>query len=506
MLNYQTWLEKPNVVRILLVQIERTSGTVTEYLSTHTASVSGNTYSGVINGGFDISENINIDYSASISYGGIDIINSNGQYDTWLGSSYIWVNKAIRVYVGELPAAGATPSLTNDFELIFDGVITDIDAKDRFTISFKVRDKLEKLNTTLSETLLGNYFNGANNVSTATYDNQNKNNLKPVCFGEVFNVTPLVADPVNLEYMVNFGNTEQIIEVRDNGIPVSITTGGTIPAGSFRLTKNPAGTITCSLQGAQGLVNTTTGAITATSYDPSAKNTILLILRSYGKTLAASEIDLTSFSSTAGSEAIGVYLSDRINVLQLCQEIAKSCGCIITVTRLGKVKLLKLAIPAAATASITDSDTLLNSLAISRRIDVIAGVKLGACRSYTVQNNLVTAIPQAHKDLYATDYLETVSTDATVKTNYAITVEPSIESTYLIDSTEAATVAASRLALFKTPRTVYKMTCTAKFLSTQLGDGVSLTSSRFSLSNTIGLVISTKPNWTKGTIDLEVLV
>lgn len=504
MLNYQQWLEKPGSVRVLLVQIERTSGVVTEYLSTHTVTVGGQAYDGIVKNSFEINESINTDYTASISYGNIDIVNGNGERDSWLTSAYIWVNKPIRIYIGELPQPGATANLANDFELIFDGLITDIDSKDRFSLSFKVRDKLEKLNTSVSETLLGNYYNGVDNVSTVTYNNQNKNNLRPLCFGEVFNVTPLVSDPVNLEYMVHNAAVELIIEVRDNGVPVVFNTTG-VRAGSFRLLRNPAGSITCSLQGSLQLVNTTTGAIT-NSYTPTARNVILNILRSFGKTLSADEIELSSFNSTYGTEAVGVYLSDRANVLQVCQEIAKSCGCILSVTRLGKVKLINLAIPTSATTTITDGDTILNSLKQSKRIDVIAGVKIGLAKNYSIQNNLVTAIPQDHKDIFASDFQESISTDATVKANYNITTEPTVESSYLIDSAEADAIALKKLNLFKAGRVIYNMECTAKFMSVQLGDAVSLTSTRFGLSNTLGLVTATKPNWLKGTIELEVLV
>lgn len=502
MLNYQQWLEKPEVVRILLVQIERSG--ITEWLSTHSVTVGGQEYQGIVKNTFEINESISTDYAASISYGSIDVVNGNGERDSWLTSSYIWVNKPIRVYVGELPAPGTSPSLNNDFELIFDGLITDIDSKDRFTLSFKVRDKLEKLNTSISDVLLGNYYNGVDNVSTATYSNQNKNSLRPICLGEVFNVTPLVSDPVNLEYMVHNGSIEQIIEVRDNGIPVIYNTTG-VRAGSFRLLRNPAGSITCSVQGSVRAVNTTTGAV-SDSYTPSARNTILVILREYGKVLQPAEIELTSFNSTYATEAVGVYLNDRVNVLQLCQDLAKSCGCVLSVTRLGKVKLINLTLPTSATVTISDSDIFLNSLAQSRRIDVIAGVKLGAARNYTVQNNLVTAIPQQHKDIFASDYQESTSSDNTIKTNYNITAEPTVEATYLIDPTEADAVALKKLNLFKAGRVVYKMQCTAKYLSMQLGDPVSITSSRFGLSNTLGLVVGTKPDWIKGNIELEVLV
>lgn len=503
MLNYQTWLETQNVVRILLVQIDVLyNGTsTTKYLATHGVTVGGVEYVGIMRNGFTISESINLDYSASISYGDIEIVNGNGEYDVWLGSSYIWVNRPIRVYVGELPAAGAT-SLLTDFQQVFDGIVSDIDSKDRFTLNFKIRDKLEKLNTSESEVLLGMYSNGVDNTA---YDNQNSNNLRPRCFGEVFNVTPLVSDPVNLHYMINTVAVESILEVRDNGVPVLFDTTSPVPAGSFRLLTSPVGAVTCSVQGTKRTVSTANGNISNT-YSPTASNTILVILREYGKTLAVSEIDLTSFVSL-GTQSVGVYLSERTNVLQLCQDIAKSCGHVMSVSRLGQIRLLDLNIPATTSWTITEGDILLNSLVISRKPDVIAGVKLGFSRNYTIQPNLLTAIPQQHKDFYASDYTESIKTDTAVKTAYNITVEPSLEPTYLIDELETDAVALKKLNLFKVPRKVYKMTATAKFLNVQLGDGVLLSGiSRFGLTSSIGLVVSCSPNWIRGTIDLEVLV
>lgn len=506
MLNYQTWLETQNVVRILLVQIDTVyNGTATTvYLSTNGVTVDGNSYSAIMRSGFTLSENINLDYSASISYGDIEVVNGNGEYDAWLTSSYVWVNRPIRVYVGELPQAGATSTLT-DYQQVFDGIVVDIDSKDRFTLNFKVRDKLEKLNTTLSETLLRNYYNGTDDVPTATYTNQNNNSLRPVCFGEVFNVTPLLSDPVNLHYMVNTVEVESILEVRDNGVPVLFSQLSPVPAGSFRLLQSPVGAVTCSVQGTKRLVNTSTG-IVSSGYSSTASNTILTILREYGKTLSAAEIDLTSFTAL-GTQSVGVYLTERTNVLQLCQELAKNCGLALSVTRLGKVRLVDVGIPTSASWTITEGDILLNSLAVSKKPDVIAGVKLGYSRNYTQQPNLLTAIPQQHKDFYASDYTESIQKDDTVKAAYNISVEPTLEPTYLIDALETDAVALKRLNLFKVPRKVYKLTATSKFLNAQLGDGVLLSGiARFGLTSNMGLIVSASPNWLRGTIDLEVLV
>lgn len=506
MLNYQSWLEKQNIIRILLVQVDvlYNGSTSTQYFSTHGVTVDGIQYPALMRTGFSLSESIGLDYTANISYGDIELINGNGELDSWLTSAYVWVNKSVRVYVGELPAAGSISALT-DYEQVFSGVVSDIDSKDRYTLNIKIRDKLEKLNTSISEALLGNYYNGVDNVDTSVYINQNNNSIRPVCFGEVFNITPLLSDPVNLHYMINTVEVERIIEVRDNGVPVLFSQDSPVPLGSFRLLKSPVGLVTCSVQGTKRLVSTSTGAVSS-GYNNSASNTILAILRSYGKTLDVSEIDLPSFVNL-GSYSVGVYLSERANVLQVCQAIARDCGHVLTITRQGKVRLVDLKIPTSYVATVSEADMLLNSLSISKKLDVVAGVKLGYSKNYTQQPNLLTAIPQQHKDFYTSDYTESVKQDSGVKQAYSITVEPTLEETYLIDSAEADTVSLSILNLFKVPRTVYRFTGTAKLLSVQVGDGILLSNiARFGLSSTTGLIVSTSPNWIKGTIDLEVLV
>lgn len=503
--NYQAWLETPNIVRIALVQAQAiVSGSLTtRYLSTHGVTVDGTQYLPIVRGAISIDESISTSYSASISYGDIELANPNGEYDAWIND--VWVNKSIKIYVGSMPAPG-TSSVIADFELIFDGLIEDIDSKSRNQLNLKIRDKLEKLNTSISEVLLGNYFQGAI-VPEATTVNQYRNNLEPLVFGEVHNITPLLTDPTLLEYMVNLEAVEQIIEVRDNGVPVPFTTAGTItiPAGSFRLLKSPVGAVTCSVQGVKRTVNIA-GATSTTTYTNTVSNTIATILKFFGQQLAYTEIDATSFAAL-GTQAVGVYVSDRVNVLQLCQDIAKSSGLVLATSRSGQVKLVDLSIPASATIAITEADMLLNTLQISEKLSVVAGVRLGYAKNWTVQNTLQTAIPQQHKDLYATEWLESLQTDATVKSNYSVTVEPTLEASYLIDKTQADAVALKKLNLFKTPRKIFTMTCTAKFLSVQVGDAVTLTASRFGLnSGVLGRVVSTKPNWLRGKIDIGILV
>jgi len=204
---------------------------------------------------------------------------------------------------------------------------------------------------------------------------------------------------------------------------------------------------------------------------------------------------------------VGLYISDRQNVLAICQEIAKSSGLILSTTRAGKVKLIDLAIPTSSSISIQESDVLLNSLQLVEKLDVIAGFKLGYAKNWTVQTNLLTGIPEQHKVLYSTEWLESVAVDSTAKETYEITVEPALESSYLIDKDQADAVALKKLQLFKLQRKIYTMTCTAKFLNVQVGDAVTLTATRFGLNNgNLGLIVSAKPNWLRGNIEIGVLI
>lgn len=503
--NYQTWLETPEVLRIAIVQVQPLVGGVltTRYLSTHPVTVDGIEYTPNIKGDITVSESANIDYSVSISYGDISIANNGGQYDTWLQD--IWVNKSVRIYIGSISSA----TTIGDFELVFNGLVSDIDSKDKNVLNIKLRDKLEKLNTSISETLLGNYYQG--NVladNSAVYQNQYKNNLKPICFGEVHNITPLLTDPSLLEYMVSLEAVELIIEVRDNGVPVAFTTTGVgvaIPLGSFRLLNSPVGTITCSVQGVKRTVNIAAGTTSAT-YSDTASNTIATILKHYGQTVDYAEIDAASFASL-GTQPVALYITDRANVLATCQSIARSCGMVVSVTRVGTVKLIDLVVPTSAARTITESDIFLNTLNMSNKLSVQAGVKLGYAKNWTIQNNLLTAIPQLHKDMYALEYLESTQYDNTVKANYSSTIEPDLEGTLLIDKVDADAIALKRLNLLKQQRKVYSMKCTSKWLSLQVGDSVNLQFTRFNLaSGAFGLVVSTKPNWLRGYIEIEVLI
>lgn len=239
---FQAWLKNDNAIRCVLVEVDVKQfvggSVVTRYLSntgyvTSATDTPANTiYLPYISGGVKFTESLSVDGSFSLSYGDIELNNTSGNLDSWI-SDY-WANRRIRVYIGD------RTWVRDDFWLIFDGVVTGVDTRKRETLNLKLGDKLQRLNYPMTEAKLG----GATS---------NADKLVPLCFGECHNVEPLLADPATHEYIVHNGTIEDIIEVRDNGVPVTVTE---IPAtGRFRLSSSPAGQITASVQGAVPSVN-----------------------------------------------------------------------------------------------------------------------------------------------------------------------------------------------------------------------------------------------------------
>jgi len=229
--DFTAWLSDPTAIRCVLVEaVANVSGVdTTRYLSTknYADTVGGRIYDPVVNAeSVQLIERMSLDASPSMSFGDIEIYNVDGALDTWLLD--IWVNKSVTVLVGDVRWLRA------DFTTIFSGTIDDIDSRSRDTLNIKVRDKLQKLNTPITETTLGG-------------TSINKNELIPLCFGECFNVSPLLSNPATLEYKVHGAAIESIIEVRDNGVPVSHT--DTIASGKFTLSSQPFGQVTASVQG-----------------------------------------------------------------------------------------------------------------------------------------------------------------------------------------------------------------------------------------------------------------
>jgi hypothetical protein len=287
---------------------------------------------------------------------------------------------------------------------------------------------------------------------------------------------------------------------------VPIDHNANLTTGTITLKSNPVGTLTCSVQG------NATG-----SYTNTIAGIITNIVKNYGNStnrFVDSEIDFSGFTNTS---PVGIYCSDRINALQVCNELAKSVSANLVCPSISvggdgetisasKLKLVELKVPSGTPKySLTDDYMILGSLSISEVFSVKPSIKLGYCKNYTVQQTVAGGVNPASK--FDDQYLTVTALNDTNKTLYRDTGTINEEDTLLIVESDANTEATKRLSLWSTQRLLITATYLPQFIFVQLGDIVTITSNRFNLgSGKTGLVYSISRDWITGLVQIGVLV
>jgi hypothetical protein len=485
---FQAWLKDPRAVRCVLVEVDvKLAGgsNVTRYLSNRgyvtspTDTPANTVYSPVISGGVKFSQSMSLDGGTTLSFGDLELNNVDGSLDSWLDD--YWQNRAIKILIGDQTWARA------DFQQIFGGVVLSIETKSRKTLNINLSDKLQRLNTTVTDTKLGGSTTNADQTI-------------PLCFGECHNIEPLLIDPTLMTYQVHNGPVERIIEVRDNGVPVTITTD--LANGKFTLVNHPIGQITASVQGDK-----------PSTYTNDVAGIVKRLVKDFGKSgqrFTDAELDLTSLTAfaTANPQPVGIYVKDRENLLETCNELAKTVGARLVCSPAGLLSLVEIALPqATAGTTVTAADMADRTLEISTLPPVVASVKLGYDKNWTVQTSLASGLPDEHRTLFGEEYLTVTRSDTSTADNYLLYTDPDEEDTLLCVGADASNEAQRRLDLFKVQRKVFRFTGYANLLTEQLGSPMTIVHSRFGLSSgKTGQILSITTDWIAQRVQIEVLI
>lgn len=489
--DFSAWLLDPKAVRCVLVEAVSNVGgsNVTRYLSSknYVDGVASRIYEPIVSAkSIQLIERMSVDGTPSMSFGDVELVNLDGSIDSWLRD--IWVNKSITILIGDVRWLRA------DFTTIFSGTIEDIDSRSAETLNIKVRDKLQRLNTPITEQRLGG-------VSA------NKNELIPLCFGECFNVTPLLSNPATLEYRVHYGSIgassiEGAIEVRDNGVPVGFNYVESLVKTRFTLIAQPFGQVTTSVQGVKN----------SSTWINTTSKIIQKIVTEYGgvNKFVTGDLDTTQLTTfdTANPQPVGLYVESRENTLSVCNQLAASVGAQLVMSRLGKLQLLKVELPPSGTPfEIDENDIIQNTINVTNKFPVKAAFKVNYVKNWTVQTGLLTGIPEEHKKIYASEYASVTVEDVAVKSEYALDTEPEAVDTLLLKESDAIDEATRLLNIFKNPVVILTFTATARLVELTLGQSVTVAYPRFGLeSGVTGQVVGLSIDWGNLMVDVDVLV
>lgn len=500
------WLKSDTAKRCVLIKagVSVAGVETTRFLSNKNYG----TYLPVIAGGVTFSESLSLDGSVSLSSGTIEFNNINGEIDTWLDD--IWKNRPIQIYIGDEFWA------ESDFYLIFDGVIAEQpSADDRMKVTLTLSDKLQRLNTTLSDVKLGG-------------TSPNKDKLIPLLFGECFNISPLLIDLGTHRYQIHNGPIERIIEVRDNGIPVGFTAD--LTTGTFVLLQQPVGTITCDAQGDNPgtYVNDPVGLIRrlAKDFGPVATRftdaelyltaDISATLPGPGTRYLDSQISgsvvlerqVLPGAIVSASAVVGEYITEKTNLLELCNKIASSIGARVAMTRTGQLYVVRIQLPQPSTGTVVTAAEMRERSLHVQTVPVVASVKLGYCKNYTVQTNIAAGCPSDQIDLFSKDWPFTATySDTSTAGLYKLVLNPNTVETSLQAQSDADLETARRGALFGVQRYVASYEGVPSLLLESLGAPQTLQHRRFGLlSGKTGMVLQITTDWLQAKTTIGVLV
>ena len=413
------------------------------------------------------------------NFGEIVLANADGGLDGFL--AYGWDDRRVRVLLG------GEGFVYGDFGLVFGGTTEQIEITDE-VLTVRLRDWQHKLDKPVQGTLYAG-TGGDEGGSDLT------GVRKPLAFGRVLNVRPVMVDPGAGRYQVHDGAIDDVDALYVGGIAYTKIAGspaanqyavdvatGFVTVGGAPLTEQ----VTCDVKGAKpgGAYHTTVADI------------VKEIVTSQGG-LGAGDLDDASFTAlnTANNARVGVYVdgANGRSVLEVFDELVASIGGYYGFDRAGKFEVGRLEAPGGAPAA---TFTNVEILEIDRQATALPvhRVRLGYQPNGTVQvefqlNGGATA---GRRAFTAREFRHVTAEDGSVLTMHPLAGD--LEINTLLDGSADASAEASRLLnLYKADRDLFRVRVKTQPFALELADTVRLTYPRFGLEagkefRVIGLV------------------
>jgi hypothetical protein len=424
-------------------------------------------------------EAISIEGGASISAGNLEIENLEGSREYL--RQYVWTNRPFTARVGDMRWGVA------DYRTIMVGQTASLAPKDERTLALHLRDMTERLNAPLTEHKLGG-------------DGPNQDSLYPLAFGECHNVTGLVTELLTRSF--HDGPMEAVKVVRSNALPVDFTSNESVGLCDITV-DNQGAAVTASIQGDKfgGIYRNTIAAL------------VQRIVTGFGKSgdrYTVDDIDLDNFRDFEAShqQKVGLWVPERMNVLEACDALAGSIGARLCPTIDGKLRLLQIALPAQGSSiTIHPHHIVQGTLKLVQPVDPIAAVKIGFCKNWTIQTGLQSDISGVVREMFETEWLTQTAVDDVRKLELKLEGDPAQRNTMLLRRVDARAEAARLLALWGPGRTVYEFTGMPALMRIPVGQGGQIFNEDFGMeAGKEFQVISVSRSWETRRVTVRILV
>lgn len=422
-----------------------------------------------------------------VGYGEVVLVNNDGGLDYML--DYGFDGREIIIRYGDTDAAYPT-----EFTTILVGTMEQIELGWKEVV-IRVRDRQAELAQKQIQTTK---YAGSNSLPNGLegVEGDIEGRPKPITYGKVFNVTPVLVNTSRLIYQVNDGAISSVDQVYDRGLALTKGVDYTSQAdmetnapaagnfrvwpagGYFRITTNPTGQITADVvQGAAASNRTAAQILKSIAVDRGG--------------VVVGDVDSGDVTAldTDNSSEIGIYVDSESDIASVMDQVANSVGAWWGFDATGKLRMQRLEVPSGSPATVLTTTEILDiertgTNDADRAIPAYR-VKVKYKKFYVVQeSDLAGAVTDVRRNELKLNYRESVAEDLTIKDKHLLSPELEFE-TLLITAANAATEASRLLDIYKVRRDV--VTCRAN-LDTglanvlDLGDVVEVDIPRFGYS------------------------
>lgn len=393
------------------------------------------------------------------SFGSIVLSNADGGLDDF--ATYAWDGRDVVVKVGEKGG-----NLSQHFT-IFKGKSKSVEFND-LTLNVVIRDGQDQFTRTFPP----NTYGGTGGTDGSGIMNGLP---KPLCFGEVFNISPVLvqeSETGGAIYQVHDGAIEEIVAVYQNGVEISGVTPD-LSNGRFTLSAAVTGIITCDVKGAKP----------SGSYKETVGEIIRHIASEYGGLTDPDDFDTQSFTDldTANNATVGCYITDFSDILMTLDELANSIGAFYGFDRSGQFNVGRFELPTGTADLELDSTNIIEIQRLPTDIPHFQ-VNVKYKKNYTQLTEVELDASPDDRDFMLREGGVESATAAGVQTIYPNSTILEIDSKLV--SSSAASTEASRLAtLYGTQRDIYRVRVKTQPFTLKLNDVVKITFARFDLTS-----------------------
>lgn len=416
------------------------------------------------------------------SFGAIRVKNGSGDFDFF--RNYFWSGRTVTIY------AGGDNFSRADYEIIFKGTVRDIEY-DEDEIIINISDKSAILEKAFSQSI----YQGTGGVEGG--DNIN-GDVKPLCYGEVYNVPLKLIDAGTNIYQVHDGSIEEVVNVYDRGVAlndagdVADITATTVSGGHFktqlsggyiRLGGNPDGTITADVKGdnSGGYIDKT-GAIISR----------LLKTKMADANFNSSDIDQGALNAldTAHPIKTGIFIDAKTELNTVINNLTVPLNFYWIFTRQGLFSASAIDEPSKSVLTINESQIIDDSFELVSFINPAWRLKAGYKRNWRVQSldDLAASTTTAQKEFAIEEYRFIISEDRATRAKTFISRELTFE-TSLAEYDAAEDYIDRLVRVYGKKRSVYRFITFGVLFKVFVGDTITLKYPRYGLENGADFII-----------------